>query len=139
MRQHFLKRRTLSGIIGLLLLSGGIGLAMMMKSNVEVQFATSWIADPEYPNGGVIIGRGEGSHGIITVDIEPMTFIPEEPVQLTWQQVVSFHVTVENENGVEMHFRDRHIKTAAYLIEFTHDWGNDVIVQYQLRNLYEGN
>lgn len=115
------------------------GNALRTKASVEVQFDATWTPDPTLPNGGVIIGRGEGSSGVITVDIPPLTSVPETPVQLTWESVTSMDITVINENGVQMHFGNRAIKPSAYLIEFTHDWGNDVVVSYELRNNYDGN
>ncbi len=118
----------------------GIGYAVSRMASVEKSFEeVIWIANPELPNGGVIVGRGEGSSGVITVEIEPMTQVPENPVQLTWEDVSSMDITVVNENGVEMHFGNKAIETSAYLFEFTHDWGNDIIVSYELRNNYTGN
>jgi hypothetical protein len=125
--------------VALLMVFTDFGNALRSKANVEVQFNATWTPDQSLPNGGVIIGRGEGSSGVITVDIPPLTSIPEAPVQLTWESVTSMDITVINENGVQMHFGNRAIKPSAYLIEFTHDWGNDVIVSYKLRNNYDGN
>jgi len=122
----------------LLMIFTDFGNALRTKANVEVQFNATWTPNPELPNGGVIIGRGEGSSGVITVDIPPLTSVPEAPVQLTWESVTSMDISVVNENGVQMHFGNRAIKPSAYLIEFTHDWGNDVVVSYKLRNNYDG-
>lgn len=124
--------------VALLLLITDFGSALRTRASVEKQFNATWTPNPELPNGGVIIGRGEGSSGVITVDIPPLTSVPEAPVELTWESVTSMDITVINENGVSMHFGNRAIKPSAYLIEFTHDWGNDVVVSYKLRNNYTG-
>ena len=50
-------------------------------ANGNLPANSSWLL----PNGGVIIGRGEGSSGVITVDIPPLTSVPEAPVELTWE------------------------------------------------------
>jgi hypothetical protein len=125
--------------VALLTVFTDFGNALRSKANVEIQFNATWTPDPTLPNGGAIIGRGEGNSGVITVDIPPLTSVPEVPVQLTWESVTSMDITVINENGVQMHFGNRAIKPSAYLIEFTHDWGNDVVVSYELRNNYDGN
>jgi len=132
------KKYRIIAVVVLLALFSATGYAVIRLASVEKQVGATWISNPELPNGGVIVSRGEGASGVITVNIPPMTQIPEEPVQLTWENVTGLDITVENENGVSMHFGNKSIRYSAYLIEFTHDWGNDIVVRYVLRNNYEG-
>ena len=53
----------------LLLLCAGVLWALADSKNVTILFEAEWEANTDLPGGGIIVGRGEGSNGVISVNL----------------------------------------------------------------------
>ncbi|MCB2203840.1 hypothetical protein KQI65_03760 [bacterium] len=129
-----LKRFT--GIIALLLVLASIAWALADSKSVNILFEPAWEADESLPGGGVIVSRGEGSNGVITVDLPmpPPTESQSEAIELGSEQVTHMDISVEDNEGVMRHYTDDHISTINYSIEFEYEWDNGVVQAYVVKH-----
>ncbi len=125
-----------TGIIALLLVLASIAWALADSKSVNILFEAAWEVDETLPGGGVIVSRGEGGNGVITVDLPmpPPTEAQSEAIELTSDQVTFMDITVEDNEGVTRHYTDEHIKTINYRIEFEYEWDNGIVQQYVAKN-----
>jgi hypothetical protein len=131
---HYFKR--FSGMVMLLLLIASIAWAVADSKSVNILFEAAWEADESLPGGGLIVSRGEGGNGVITVDLPmpPPTEEGGEPIDLTSDEVTFMDITVEDNEGVTRHYTEDHIKTINYRIEFEYEWDNGIAQTYVVSN-----
>jgi len=125
-----------TGIIALLLVLASIAWALADSKSVNILFDAAWEVDETLPGGGVIVSRGEGGNGVITVDLPmpPPTEQQGEAIELTADQVTFMDITVEDNEGVTRHYTEEHIKSINYRIEFEYEWDNGIAQQYVVQN-----
>ncbi|MDT8322871.1 MAG: hypothetical protein RRA94_02080 [Bacteroidota bacterium] len=131
---HHFKR--FSGLVMLLLLLASIAWALADSKSVNILFEAAWEADESLPGGGVIVSRGEGGNGVITVDLPmpPPAEGQSEPIELTADNVTFMDITVEDDEGVSRHYTEEHIKSINYRIEFDYEWDNGVTQAYLVQH-----
>ncbi len=134
---QFFKR--FSGIVMLLLLVASIAWALADSKSVNILFEAAWEADESLPGGGLIVSRGEGGNGVITVDLPmpPPTEGGGDPIDLTSDEVTFMDITVEDDEGVTRHYTEDHIKTINYRIEFDYEWDNGIEQTYIVKHTVE--
>ena len=127
------------GAVMLILITAGTLWALADSKNVTILFNTEWRPDEKLPGGGVIVGRGEGSNGIISIDLPmpPPEEAGEDPVQLTAEQVTYMDITVVDDQGATREFNEKHIFKISYDIIFDYEWDNGVIQKYQVTHTAE--
>ena len=133
---------TLKRIVGalmLILLAAGTLWALADSKNVTILFNAEWQPDEKLPGGGVIVGRGEGSNGIISIDLPmpPPEEAGEDPIQLTAEEVTYLNVSVVDDQGATREFNEKHIFKISYDIIFDYEWDNGVIQKYQVTHTAE--
>ncbi|MBE0643421.1 MAG: hypothetical protein IH600_05030 [Bacteroidetes bacterium] len=126
----------IAGILLLLTLVAGAAWALADSKSVNFLFEAAWEVDETLPGGGVIVSRGEGSNGVITVDLPmpPPTDAVEPPIELNADDVTYMDIKVKDENGVEHHYTEDHIKTVNYNLEFEYEWDNGTTQKYVVKN-----
>ncbi|GEM_PF-2380225 len=134
---HTLKRTL--GVLLLVLLAAGTLWALADSKNVTILFNAEWQPDEDIPGGGVIVGRGEGSNGIISIDLPmpPPDEAGEDPIQLTAENVTYMSITVVDDQGATREFNEGHIQKINYDIIFDYEWDNGVTQQYQVTHTVE--
>jgi hypothetical protein len=110
------------------------------QKEVNLLLEGTFTVNPELPNGGVFVMRGEGSNAVITINLPmpPPEDAITEPVDLTFENISYLDVHVTDEGGREHVLKSEDIESAAYVIEFTYMWDNGVEQQYRVRNNYDG-
>ncbi|MBN1448689.1 MAG: hypothetical protein JXA28_12225, partial [Bacteroidetes bacterium] len=99
-------------------------------------FEAEWEVNTDLPGGGIIVGRGEGSNGVISVNLPmpPPTEAGEEPIQLTADEVSYMNITVIDDQGASRHFTEEHIRSISYDILFEYEWDNGIRQGYQIKH-----
>ena len=94
----------------------------------------------EVEGGGIFVVRGEGTNGVISVDLPtpPPTEASDDPVMLTYENVTYMEVEITDHKDSLRTYGESDIETAAYVIEFEYEWDNSVIQKYLIRNNYDG-
>lgn len=113
--------------------------ALADSKSVNFLFEAGWEADAELPGGGIIVSRGEGSNGVITVDLPmpPPTEAVTPPIELNKDQVTFMDIHVIDDNGVNRHYTTEHIGTVGYRIELEYQWDNGTTQKYVVVNELE--
>lgn len=126
----------IAGILLLLTLIAGAAWALADSKSVNFLFEAAWEVDETLPGGGVIVSRGEGSNGVITVDLPmpPPTEAVDPPIELTSDNVTFMDIKVKDENEVEHHYTSDHIKTVNYNLELEYQWDNGTTQKYVVKN-----
>jgi hypothetical protein len=101
---------------------------------VTKEFNPEWLSDERYPDGGLIVDRGEGSHGIIEVEIPHPGASATGPIVLSDSSVTQMNIEVVTADGETKHFGDEAISTASYRISFSHTWDDGITVEYVIEN-----
>ncbi len=129
----------ISSVLFLLALVATTLWALADSKSVTFLFEPAWEKDAELPGGGVIVSRGEGTNGVISVDLPlpPPSMSSEGPIELGADEVTYMDITVEDEDGVVRHYTDEHIRTVNYRIDLEHEWDNGVIQKYRVINMVE--
>ena len=131
--------RRYTGTIALLLLLASVAWALADSKSVNILFEAAWEADAPLPGGGVIVSRGEGSNGVVTVDLPmpPPETALDEAIELTSKDVTYMDITVEDDEGVTRHYTEEHIQSINYRIEFEYEWDNGVAQKYVVKHTAE--
>lgn len=127
------------GVVLLVLAAAGALYALADSKNVTILFDATWQPDTDLPGGGVIVGRGEGSNGVISINLPmpPPESASEDPVMLTSDDVTYMDVTVVDDQGATRHFTEENIQTISYDIVFTYEWDNGVSQEYNVKHTAE--
>ncbi len=102
--------------------------------SVEKRFRAVWLIDDSLPGGGLIVGRGEGNNGVITVELPTPEAGATGTVTLGCGSITHMNITVKTIDGTKT-FGDADICTAAYIIEFDHAWPDGTTLHYIVSNL----
>lgn len=102
--------------------------------SVEKKFRAVWLIDDTLPGGGLIVGRGEGSNGVITVELPTPEAGASGTVALGCGSITHMNITVKTPTGTKT-FGDADICTAAYIITFEHTWPDGSTHTYNVSNL----
>ncbi|MFA6232860.1 MAG: hypothetical protein WC824_01560 [Bacteroidota bacterium] len=126
-------------VVLLLVLIGSAAWAVADSKSVNFLFEAEWMVDPKLPGGGIIVSRGEGTNGVITVDLPlpPPEVSVDTPIKLTADNVTYMDIKVVDENGVTRHYTSEHIKTVNYRIDLEYEWDNGVTQKYLVENIVE--
>ena len=94
----------IAGILLLLTLVAGAAWALADSKSVNFLFEAAWEVDETLPGGGVIVSRGEGSNGVITVDLPmpPPTEAVEPPINYLARDYTSFRTLMLDRMAVTM-------------------------------------
>jgi hypothetical protein len=113
--------------------------ALADSKSVNFLFEAAWEVNTELPGGGIIVSRGEGSNGVITVDLPmpPPTESVDPPIELNKDNVTYMDIHVTDDNGVKRHYTNDHIGTVNYRIELEYQWDNGTKQKYVVINMVE--
>jgi hypothetical protein len=128
--------RNVATVLALLAVIASTVWALADSKSVNFLFEAAWQADDELPGGGIIVSRGEGSNGVITVDLPmpPPTEPVQPPIELNKDQVTYMDIHVTDDNGVRRHYTNEHIGTVGYRIELEYEWDNGTSQKYVVVN-----
>jgi hypothetical protein len=120
-------------------LIGSAAWALSDSKSVSFLFEAVWKVDANLPGGGVIVSRGEGTNGVITVDLPlpPPTESVDTPIELTAADVTHMDITIEDNEGVTRHYTKDQIETVNYRIDLEYEWDNGVMQKYVVENTVE--
>lgn len=120
----------------LLVAAGTAAWALADSKPVNFLFEAGWEPDAKLPGGGVIVNRGEGANGVITVDLPmpPPAESVEPPIELGADEVTYMDITVTDENGVERRYKTEQKEAVNYSIELEYRWDNDVVQKYLVKH-----
>lgn len=113
--------------------------ALADSKSVNFLFEAAWEVNTELPGGGIIVSRGEGSNGVITVDLPmpPPTESVDPPIELNKNNVTYMDIHVTDDNGVKRHYTNDHIATVNYRFELEYQWDNGTKQKYVVINMVE--
>ncbi len=105
--------------------------------SVEMHIGAFWLSNDSLSLGGLLLGRGEGNSGVITVNLTQPGSTPTGPVLLSCADVTAMDINVTLPDGTNKHFGNPEITTAGYLIGFTYQWTGGPLVEYIIVNNYK--
>ena len=101
----------------------------------EVSFMISgcWQPDPFEREVNIIVGRGEGSNGVITVDIQEPVNPPPDPVDLAVSDITDLNLTVHTGPTTSTTYGMADLATSSFLFLFSKVWPTGVAANYRIR------
>jgi len=120
----------------LLLMAATVAWTAADSKSVNILFDAAWEVDESLPDGYVIVSRGEGGNGVITVNLPMPPPSEEQPeaIELTASDVTFMDITVEDNEGVVRHYTSEQIETINYRIEFNYEWDNGIAQDYVVKH-----
>ncbi|MFZ1729361.1 MAG: hypothetical protein WBQ23_08585 [Bacteroidota bacterium] len=123
-------------VILLLTLIGSVAWALADTKSVNFLFKAVWEVDSSLPGGGVLVSRGEGTNGVVTVELPmpPPSKAVDPPIKLTASDVSYMDITVEDETGATRHYGTEQKESVNYRFELEYEWDNGITQKYLLEN-----
>lgn len=93
-----------------------------------------WQPDPSGEKEiNIIIGRGEGSNGVITVEIQEPVSQPPDPVDLAVSDISALDLTVYTGPTTSTTYGMADLATTSFLFLLSKVWPNGITANYRIR------
>jgi hypothetical protein len=107
----------------------------MLISGSEITFDISgcWQKCPFHPGVNVVVIRGEGNNGVITVDVPTPDGPIGDPTDLPVSAIKDFDLDVCTGPDTQVHYGKNSLETGRFLLYFSLAWADGTYVNYRIR------
>ncbi|MCZ7555118.1 MAG: hypothetical protein M5R41_01775 [Bacteroidia bacterium] len=106
---------------------------VLNASEFTFEISGCWQISPFDPNVKVIVVRGEGSNGVITVSVPHPTSPIPDPQELSVQNISNFDLIVHTSPTTATHYDMSSLETDKFLVLFSLTWPAGEVVNYRIR------
>ncbi len=92
-----------------------------------------WQPDPFGSGVNIIVGRGEGNNGVITVGIQEPVNPPPDPIDLTAADITDLDLNVYTDSISCTTYGMADLETTSFLFLFSKVWPTGVTANYRIR------
>jgi hypothetical protein len=106
---------------------------LINENQITFDINGCWQKSPFDPAVHVVVIRGEGSNGVITVDVPPPDGPIGDPTDLPVGAIKAFELDVCTGATTQAHYDMNSLSNGKFLIYFSVTWSDGAFVNYRIR------